>query len=214
MALVWNGRDFVTFGGSDTDESDSEQPLSGLEQAAAILNAAVPPPLPVDAKHARSTADAVLRHVRSVPEASRQIAHDHVLRTPIGAPTIADWVDEQLDDRRTERTIRHAFCFALNPSRSNVWVAKKAKGNVQAASVAKGMALHMRCHPFTRHDAQRGLDMLHHLCNHREQRNVARAAFKRRTSHGPETLDIAVVLVGFQYQARHFGACRYPRLIK
>jgi hypothetical protein len=156
MALVWNGRDFVTFGGSDTDESDSEQPLSGLEQAAAILNAAVPPPLPVDAKHARSTADAVLRHVRSVPEASRQIAHDHVLRTPIGAPTIADWVDEQLDDRRTERTIRHAFCFALNPSRSNVWVAKKAKGNVQAASVAKGMALHMRCHPFTRHDAQRG----------------------------------------------------------
>ena len=36
MPLVWNGTQFETEGGSDTDESDSEQPLTDAEQVVAI----------------------------------------------------------------------------------------------------------------------------------------------------------------------------------
>ena len=31
------------------------------------------------------------------------------------AQKIETWLEQQLGDRRTERTIRFAFCFALNP---------------------------------------------------------------------------------------------------
>ena len=76
-------------------------------------------------------------------------------------------------------------------------------------NIAKGMALHLRFHPFTRSDVQRGMGMIEDLCLHRERRNLARTLLKSRTSRGSDVLDVAVVLVGFQYQARHFGAHRY-----
>ena len=217
MALVWNGTQFVRDGGSDTDESDSEQPLSESEQIVAILDVAKgrpPPPLPALIKHARVTASAVLQHVIVIPHMERTCVYDHALRTPIKAATVADWVDQQLDGRRTERTIRFAIFFALNPSRQNTWVARKAKGSLQSSSVAKGMALHLRCHPFTRAEVQRGLDMLPYYCKHRETRNLARALLRERTAHGTATLDAAVALIGFHSAVRHFDAHRYRSIVK
>jgi len=211
MGLVWDGTQFVTLGGSDTDESDSEQPLGEAEQVVAILNAkaSTPPPLPVLAKHTRATAAAVLTCLNAIPYTKRTIAQDHALAHEVRAYTIADWVDQQLEYRRTERTIRVAFCFALNPSRSNTWIAKKAKGNLQSAGVAKGMALHLRCHPFTRAEVLHGRDLLPYYCKHREARNLARAHLRQRAPHNTDTLDAAVVLIGFHSVVRHFGAHRY-----
>lgn len=217
MGLVWDGSQFVSMGGSDTDESDSEQPLSEAEQVVAILDVAKghpPPPLPVLTKHTRATAAAVRRHVLLVPESKRTTIYDHAARTPVRALTVTDWVDQQLDDRRTERTIRFALCFALNPGRSNIWIAKKAKGNLQSAGVAKGMGLHLRCHPFTRAEVLHACDMLPYYCKHREVRNLARALLRERVPCGSDTLDAAVVLVAFHSVVRHFGAHRYRVLVE
>ena len=202
---------FQTHDGSDTEESDSEQPLSEAGQVVAILNAkaSTPPPLPVSPKHANATASAVLTCLKAVPETKRTVAHDHALRTPISSPTIADWVEKQLDDRRTEATLRNAMTLALNPNKSASWVAAKAKNPGSNLGSAKGMALHLRCHPFTRSDVQRGMGMIGDLCLHRERRNNARLLLRPHTARGKDVLDVAVVLVGFQYQARRFGAYRY-----
>ena len=162
MSFVWNGAHFEREGGSDTEESDSEQPLAESEQIVAILNTRRPhpPPLPVDAKHALMTAMAVQNHIHAIPHERLTISQDYALKAPVVAQKIENWIEQQLGDRRTERTIRHAFCFALNPNRSNVWVAKKVQGSGQTTGVAKGMALHLRCHPFTRSDVQRGCGLL------------------------------------------------------
>ena len=208
MPLVWNGTQFETEGGSDTDESDSEQPLTEAEQVVAILNTNTkrPPPLPVDQKHAVSTATAVRNHILAIPYEKRTIAHEHAMRTPMVAQKIETWLEQQLGDRRTERTIRLAFCFALNPTRSIAWVAKKAQGNSQASSTAKGIALHLRCHPFTRSDVQRGNSLLRHYSEHRQRFERERLLMRKRCT---DSLDAAVVLIGFHSTARHFGAHRY-----
>ena len=207
-ALVWNGAEFVTEHGSETDESDSEQPLTESEQIVAILNtkATRPPPLPVDRKHAVSTATAVRNHLLAVPYEKRTIAHDYALRTPVTAQKIETWLEQQLGARRTERTLRFAFCFALNPTRSIAWVAKKAQGNSQASSTAKGIALHLRCHPFTRSDVQRGSSLLRQYWEHRQTCEHERMLRRQRSS---DSLDAAVVLIGFHSRARYFGAHRY-----
>ena len=90
-------------GGSDTEESDSEQPLTEAEQIVALLNtkAKRPPPLPVDPKHAVSTAAAVRNHILAVPYEKRTIAHDTALRTPVTAQKIETWLEQQLSYRRT-----------------------------------------------------------------------------------------------------------------
>lgn len=195
-------------GGSDTEESDSEQPLTEAEQVVALLNtkATLPPPLPVDPKHAASTAAAVRNHILAVPYAKRTIAHDHALRTPVTAKKIETWLEQQLGYRRTERTIRLALYFALNPNRSIAWVAKKAQGNSQSASSAKGIALHLRFHPFTRSDVQRGCSLLQQYSEHRQTCERERLLLRKRSS---DSLDAAVVLIGFHSTARHFGAHRY-----
>ncbi len=213
MALARNGAEFVTEPGSDTDESDSEQPLTESEQVVAILNtrARWPPPLPVHRKHAVSTAAAVRNHLLAVPYEKRTIAHDHALRTPITAQKIETWLEQQLGDRRTERTLRYAFCFALNPTRSVTWVAKKAQGNSNAACTAKGIAFHLRCHPFTRSDVQRGSSLLQQYWEHRQRCERARMLMRSRSR---ESLDAAIVLIGFHSRARHFGAHRYRYVFK
>ena len=213
MALVWNGAEFVTERGSDPDESDSEQPLTESNQVVAILNANWRrfPPLPAIPKHARATASAVMVCIRAIPEAKRTIAHDHVLRTPIAAPTIADWIDQQLDERRTENTIRAAMVAALNPNRSVVWIGAKARSGCGNIYIAKGMGYHLRCHAFTRSDVHRGLNVLSDLCQHREERNRVRERLRQRTA---ESLDAAVVLIGFHSRVRHFGAHRYRYVFK
>lgn len=197
-------------GGSDTEELDSEQPLTEAEQIVAILNtkAKCPPPLPVDPKHAVSTAAAVRNHILAIPYDKRTIAHDHALRMPATAKTIEAWLEQQFAYRRTERTIRLAMYLALNPNRSVAWVTKKAHGTAQSAGTAKGMALHLRCHAFTRFDVQRGCSLLQEHSEHRQarERERERLLVRQRSS---ESLDVAVVLIGFHSTARHFGAHRY-----
>ena len=216
MPLVWNGTQFETEGGSDTEESDSEQPLDESQQVQAILYANYNnlPPLPVLEKHAQCTASAVVTCIGAIPTNKRTIAHDHVIMRPRvprhTPPTIADWIEEQLDDRRTERTIRAAMISALNPKQSVSWVGKKAKSNPGNVYIARGMAYDLRCHPFTRSDVQRGLSMVHDLCAHREERNRARMLMRQRNA---ASLDAAVVLVGFHSVVRHFNAHRYPYVI-
>lgn len=208
MSFVWNGAHFEREGGSDTEESDSEQPLAESEQIVAILNTRRPhpPPLPVDAKHALMTAMAVQNHIHAIPHERLTISQDYALKAPVVAQKIENWIEQQLGDRRTERTIRHAFCFALNPNRSNVWVAKKVQGSGQTTGVAKGMALHLRCHPFTRSDVQRGCGLLRQYCEHRQKCYSARLLLRKRSL---DSLDVAVVLIGFHSRARHFDAHRY-----
>lgn len=208
MSGIWNGAQFETAVGSDTDESDSEQPLTEPEQIVAILNvnATRPPPLPVNPEYAVSTAMAVRTYLRTLPHEKRTIAHDHAMQTPVVAHKVESWIEQQLGDRRSERTLRYAFCVALNPNRPNNWIAKKAQGNSQVAGIAKGMALHLRCHPFTRSDVQRGWDLLGNYCEHRARRDRARLVKRKRSL---DSLDAAVVLIGFHSTARHFGAHRY-----
>jgi hypothetical protein len=211
MPLVWTGAQFETEGGSDTEESDSEQPLTEAEQVVALLNtkAKRPPPLPVDRKHAVSTAAAVRNHILAVPYEKRTIAHDQALRTPVTAQKIETWLEQQLGARRTERTIRLAMCFALNPNRSIAWVTKKAKGTSQSASTAKGLALHLRFHPFTRSDVQRGCSLLQQYSEHRQTCERERLLVRHMRQRSSDSLDVAVVLIGFHSTARHFGAHRY-----
>lgn len=199
-------------GESDTEASDSEQPLTEAEQVVAILDlkATHPPPLPMDSKHAVSTAAAVRNHLLAIPYEKRTIAHDYALKTPVTAQKIETWLEQQFANRRTERTLRFAFCFALNPTRSIAWVAKKAQGNSQQSSTAKGIALHLRCHPFTRFDVQRGSALLQRFWEHHHRCERERLARRLRSS---DSLDAAVVLVGFHSTARHFGTHRYRHVI-
>ena len=208
MALAHAEAPLEVQGGSETEESDSEQPLTESEQIVAILNtkAPQPPPLPVEPKYAFSTAVAVRNHLRATPHERLTISQYHALEAPMVAKRVENWIEQQLGDRRTERTIRHAFCFALNPNRSNVWIAKKVQGTSQAAGIAKGMALHLRCHPFTRSEVQRGCGLLRQYCEHHQKCYRARLLSRKRSL---DSLDVAVVLLGFHSRARHFGARRY-----
>ena len=106
-------------GGSDTEESDSEQPLTEAEQIVSILNtrASRPPPLPVEPKYAFSTSSAVLepssaRHSQT----QRTVAYDLALNTPIHATRgVEAWIEQQLDYRRAERTIRLRLLLCAQP---------------------------------------------------------------------------------------------------
>ena len=166
MVLVWNGTDFVCVDGSDTDASDSELPLAPSDHAVVLLSTdiRVPPPLPADREHARSTAQAVLNHIISIPIEKRTCAHRLALSLPLWATTIADWIGQHLRAHRREHTLKTALCVALNPSRTEEWVCNKSGGTTRLGHmhVAKGLALHLRMHPFTWHEVKEACDMLTH----------------------------------------------------
>jgi len=166
MVLVWNGTDFVCADGSDTDASDSELPLTPSDHVVALVNirAHAPPPLPVEWKHARSTAQAVLNHIISIPSKKRTCAHRLALSLPLRATTIAEWIDQHLRAHRREHTLKTALCVALNPSRTEEWVCSKSGGTTRVGHmhIVKGLALHLRMHPFTWHEVKEAYDMLTH----------------------------------------------------
>ena len=166
LSLVWNGAEFVCSGGSDTDGSDSEQPLTPSEHVVALVNirAHAPPPLPVEKKHARATAQAVLNHICAIPIGKRRGAHRLALSLPLQATTIAEWIEQQLRAHRREHTLKTALCVALNPSRTEEWVCSKSGGTTRVGHmhIVKGLALHLRMHPFTWHEVKEACDMLTH----------------------------------------------------
>ena len=213
MVLVWNGSQFETVGGSDTDASDSEAPLAAPQQSQAILAARDPtapaPPVPEEHRHARATAEAVLAHLLGVPQERRTLAQVLALSMPIQSLQVFEWVDQQLRAHRRVRTIDTAMCWALNPNRSASWVCKKTGGNANQTHATKGLMLHLRMHPFTRSQIRRARETLHAYCANRERLQLARAVMLDRFKGDPASLEVAVLLVLFQREARHFGVSRY-----
>lgn len=198
VPLVWKGTHFETEGGSDTEESDSEQPLTEPQQVVAILDlkSTKPPPLPVEARHARSTATSVRQHILNVASDKRTHAHLLALRMPIHQPaTVAGWIMQQRANGRKVQTIKTAMCWALNPNRSQAWVCKKAGGGPTQAYAAKGLALHLRMHPFTRFEVQHASSMYDSWI---EQRDRLTLALVSRNSC--RTLEAATALVALQDQ--------------
>lgn len=203
VALVWNGTDFKADDGSDTDESDSEPPLTRAEQVQAILNTQRGnlPPLPVSAKHAFANSNVVQHHTQAVPPQSRTQAQTLALSLPRESFTVAQWAAQQLRFGRKEVTLKTAFFWALNPNRTAYWVCRKSGGNRSRTHVAKGLALHLRMHPFTRLDVQRGRDLLPTYAHrHRNQLHSVRvselAGVQGQRSAGE--LDAAMMMVVFQ----------------
>ena len=196
VALVWDGTRFVNEGGSDTGESDSEQPLSESQQVVAILDlqSDQPPPLPIDPKHALSTATAVLHHVTRLGVDRRRHAHQVALRMPLEPfATVRDWIRKQHASGRKEATIKAALCWALNPNRSQPWICRKSTVSPSQATAAKGLALHLRMHPFTRSEVQYASGAYQNWIVERDRR--AGALVPRRNGR---TLDAAVALVELQ----------------
>ena len=166
MSLVWNGVELVRADGSDTDGSDSEHPLTPADHVVALVNihACAPPPLPVEKKHARATAQAMLNYISAIPIERRRSAHRLALSLPLQATTIAEWIEQQLRANRREHTLKTALCVALNPSCTEEWVCSKSGGTTRVGHmhIVKGLALHLRMHPFTWHEVKEACDMLTH----------------------------------------------------
>ena len=191
MALVWDGTKFVAERGSDTDESDSEQPLTESQQVDAILDLEGDrlPPLPADPKYALPTATAVLYHVTRLASDKRTHAQHLALRMPLEpTTTVTGWIRKQQSRGRKEATIKAALCWALNPNHSQSWICKKAAASPSQASTAKGLALHLRMHPFTRSEVQHAF-----TCAWIAERDVMLVA--RRNDR---TLNAAMALVELQ----------------
>lgn len=198
VPLVWKGAHFAAGGGSDTEESDSEQPLTEPQQVVAILDlkSTKPPPLPVEARHARATATAVRQRILNLPEDKRTHANLLALRIPIQHhATVAGWIKQQRSGGRKEQTIKTALCWALNPSRSQAWVCKKAGGSPTQAYAAKGLALHLRMHPFTRFEVQHGYSAYDNWTEQRDRRTHALVS-----RNNCRTLEAATALVALQRQ--------------
>ena len=166
LALVWNGTELVRDNGSDTEGSDSEPPLTAPEQLRAILGTCtiVAPPLPVNKEHARATAQTVFDYIASIPSERRTRAHRLALSMPLVSSTIAEWVGQHLRAHHREHTLKTALCAALNPNRTEEWMIKKSGGVTRLSHmhVVKGLALHLRMHPFTRLQVQDALSVLKH----------------------------------------------------
>ena len=213
MPLVWNGAEFDREGGSETDESDSEPPLTDAQQVEAIRNSRSCdlPPLPSNSIYAAATAQAVLRDILAIPTNKRTVAQTLALSMPREARSVTQWVDQQLRRGRKVTTLKSAFCWALNPHRTNAWVCLKAHGNPSGTAVAKGLALHLRMHPFTRRDVQQmDAELAQHGHNRQTQLqsviHVSELNFKKCTD--AQTLEAALMMVALQRNAFQAGAIR------
>lgn len=212
LALTWNGSDWVSQEGSDTEGSDdgvpqhAENPLSPSEQVVAILNADIssPPPLPVLRKHARSTACAVIRAVLGTPKPKRTKAQKFALTLPLCADTVSGWVEQQFEAHRREHTLKTALVMALNPTNTGAWARKQTGARVGHMYIIKGLALHLRMHPFTRPEVQYACSMLLNY-EPKVRRSPDPSAIRFRCSHDAATLEAAVILVLFQRYVRLYA---------
>ena len=159
--------------------------------------------MPSNSIYAAATAQAVLRDTLAIPTNKCTVAQTLALSMPREARSVTQWVDQQLRRGRKVTTLKSAFCWALNPHRTNAWVCLKAHGNPSGTAVAKGLALHLRMHPFTRRDVQI-MDMQIVRYTRRRQTEllsvvtVSELGFKRRTD--PRALEAAVMMIALHTQ--------------
>jgi hypothetical protein len=206
MPLVWNGTQFDQEDASDTDESDSEPPLTDAQQVDAIQKSKSHdlPPLPANSEYAMATAQAVQQGLLAIPTDKRTIAHALALSIPCDARTVEQWACQQLRRGRKTQTLKSAFCWALNPHRTNSWVCLKSHGHVSGGTaVAKGLALHLRMHPFTWRDVHVMDIQIMRFVRRRQTElmsaiKVTELAFKR----DPRTLEAAHMMVALQRSPR------------
>tara|TARA_B100000927_G_scaffold60731_1_gene47325 strand:+ start:926 stop:1459 length:534 start_codon:yes stop_codon:yes gene_type:complete len=135
----------------------------------------------------------VLHSIAAIPIEQRKNAHRLALSMPIFATTISEWVDQQLRAHRQVHTLKTALCVALNPTRTQEWVCNKSGGRLGHIHIAKGLALHLRMHPFTWLEVKEARDILTH---HKP------CALKQLFGKDPATLEAAAGLVVFQREAR------------
>lgn len=208
LALTWNGGDWGSQDGSETEGSDGgERPLSPSEQVVAILNtdkSVPPPPLPVLRKHAKSTACAVIRTVLGTPKVQRTKAQKFALTLPLCADTVSDWVEQHFEAHRREHTLKTALVMALNPRNTGAWARKQTGARVGHMYIIKGLALHLRMHPFTRPEVQHACSMLLNY-EPKVRRSPDPLAVRFRCSHDASTLEVAVIMVLFQRYVRLYS---------
>lgn len=184
------------------DGSDNEQPLSCGDQVVAILDikAPHPPPLPVALKHARATAEAVLRHTLDIHPTKRKQAHHFALAMPRVATSIGEWVEQQLGSHRKEHTLKTALCMALNPSKPGCWACKRSGCSIGHMYVVKGLALHVRMHPFTRSEVEDAYNNIFYYAT----RYYSLGGSRQHPRYGSH-MQAADALLSFQSGARVFG---------
>ena len=153
-------------GGSDTDCSEAEPPLTNHQQVVAILNlqSRRPPPLPVESRYAQKTARAVLQHTLRIPADRKTQAHALALSIPLVASSIDNWLYNQRCALWSHNTLFSALCAALNPNNPSVPYTCKASYTEElrlcGVRGVRGLALNLRMHPFTRFDVQHARDKL------------------------------------------------------
>ena len=183
---------------------DNEQPLTPQDQVIAILDikARYPPPLPVEPKHARATAKAVREHTLAIRPEQRKQAHNFALATPLKATTIAEWVEQHRSLQRKEHTLKTALLMALYPKRTGVDVCKQVGCSIGHMYIVRGLALHLRMHPFTRSEVQCACEEPFHYTTHvNNKRSVSPTAFGCNENKRMQAAD---TLLLFQSRARFF----------
>ena len=188
------------------DGSDNDQPLSYGDQVVAILDikATHPPPLPVASQHARATAKAVLVHTLNIHPMERKQAHNFALAMPLVATSITKWVEQQLASHRKEHTVKTALCMALNPSKPGTWACKRSGCSIGHMYVVKGLALHVRMHPFTRSEVEDAYDNLFYYATRYYSSPTSLGGSRQHPRDGSH-MQAADALLSFQSGARVFG---------
>lgn len=201
-------------GGSDTDFSDTEPPLTNHQQVVAILNlqARCPPPLPVESRYAQATARAVVQHTLRIPADRKTQAHALALSIPLVAFSIDNWLYNQRCALWSHNTLFSALCAALNPNSPSVRGCKASGTEELRLCGVRGLALNLRMHPFTRFDVQHARDKL--VRDTSQRLHVPGTGTVYGCDTDADTLEAAVVLVVFQRAPRYFGAYRYRCLSK
>ena len=200
LGLTWTGADWVDPEGSDTEFDEVEPALSPSDQVVAILDIRNAPPLPALRKHAVSTAQAVQQTLLDIPPERRTKAESFALSVPVQARSVSEWVEQQFCAHRKERTLKTALVMALNPQHTAAWARKQTGAHVGHMYVIKGLALHLRMHPFTLPDVHHACKM---LLNYQPKVRRSLDSF-RHPSKDTDTLEVAVTMVLFQRHPRWY----------
>ena len=205
LGLTWNGSDWVNQEGSDTESDEIEPALDPPDQVAAILDIRNPPPLPALRKHAAATARAVQRTLLEIVPEKRSKAQTFALTMPIRSESVNEWMEQQFCANRREHTVKTALVMALNPKHTGAWARKQTGAHVGHMYVIKGLALHLRMHPFTHLEVQHACKMLlNYQPNVRRTPAIRQAQDKVRWCQDKATLEVAVTMVLFQRHPRWY----------
>lgn len=204
VAPLSNNDDSVDREGSDTESCESEPTLTPSNRVVTIPDLRNAPPLPVLRKHAQATATAVLRSVLDVPPKKRTKAEKFALTLPLEAHSVTGWVDQQFCAHRKEHTLKTALVMALHPKNTGAWAREQTGAHVGHMYVIKGLALHLRMHPFTRPEVQHACAMLLDY-QPKVRRSPDLHAHRPKSSMNTDALEVAVIMVLFQRHPRWYN---------